>query len=90
MIRLQKSIEEGKEFVASSFIILYPPGFPVLVPGQVISEGILRFMLALDVSEIHGYRADLGLPGIPRICPEPSTKLQPLMGSNGYFQKKGN
>lgn len=57
----QKAIEEGKELVASSFIIPYPPGFPVLVPGQVISEEILRFMLALDVSEIHGYRADLGL-----------------------------
>lgn len=57
----KKAIEEGKEFVASSFIIPYPPGFPVLVPGQVISKEILRFMLALDVSEIHGYRADLGL-----------------------------
>jgi arginine decarboxylase len=57
----QKAIEEGKELVASSFIIPYPPGFPVLVPGQVISKEIIRFMLALDVSEIHGYRADLGL-----------------------------
>jgi len=51
----------GKELVASSFVIPYPPGFPVLVPGQVISEDIIAFMLALDVSEIHGYRADLGL-----------------------------
>jgi arginine decarboxylase len=31
------------------------------VPGQVISREILAFMLALDVSEIHGYRPDLGL-----------------------------
>jgi len=61
MVDCKNAIEEGKEFVASSFIIPYPPGFPVLVPGQVISEEILRFMLALDVSEIHGYRADLGL-----------------------------
>lgn len=61
MLDCKKAIEEGKEFVASSFIIPYPPGFPVLVPGQVISEEILRFMLALDVSEIHGYRADLGI-----------------------------
>ena len=41
--------------------IPYPPGFPILVPGQVISSGILAFMRALDVNEIHGYRADLGL-----------------------------
>jgi len=33
----------------------------VLVPGQIVSMEILRFMIALDVSEIHGYRADLGL-----------------------------
>lgn len=54
-------MEKGFELVASSFVIPYPPGFPVLVPGQVATKGIIKFMLALDVSEIHGYRADLGL-----------------------------
>ncbi len=47
--------------VSASFIIPYPPGFPILVPGQVISKEILAFMRALDVNEIHGYRPDLGL-----------------------------
>jgi len=51
----------GGEMVSASFIIPYPPGFPILVPGQVISDEILQFMRALDVSEIHGYRPDLGL-----------------------------
>ena len=55
------ALEDGKELVASSFVIPYPPGFPVLVPGQVVSMEILRFMIQLDVKEIHGYRADLGL-----------------------------
>jgi len=32
-----------------------------LVPGQVISQEILEFMLALDVKEIHGYQPELGL-----------------------------
>jgi arginine decarboxylase len=50
-----------KELVSTSFVIPYPPGFPILVPGQVVSKDIVRFMLALDVKEIHGYRADLGL-----------------------------
>lgn len=54
-------MKAGRTLVASSFIIPYPPGFPVLVPGQVVSEEIIRFLTALDVSEIHGYRADLGL-----------------------------
>lgn len=57
----KKAMADGRELVASSFVIPYPPGFPVLVPGQVVSEEIINFMLALDVSEIHGYRADLGL-----------------------------
>lgn len=55
------AMENDLELVASSFVIPYPPGFPVLVPGQVVSREIIEFLLALDVSEIHGYRADLGL-----------------------------
>jgi len=51
----------GKVLVASTFVTPYPPGFPVLVPGQVVSEGVINFLTALDVSEIHGFRSDLGL-----------------------------
>lgn len=58
---LKEAMESGREIVSASFIIPYPPGFPILVPGQVISQEILAFMRALDVNEIHGYRADLGL-----------------------------
>lgn len=58
---MEAEIKKGRELVSTSFIIPYPPGFPILVPGQVISEEILAFMRALDVSEIHGYRPDLGM-----------------------------
>ena len=58
---LKDAMEAGQEVVSASFIIPYPPGFPILVPGQVISQEILAFMRALDVNEIHGYRPDLGL-----------------------------
>jgi arginine decarboxylase len=58
---LKDAMEAGETVVSASFIIPYPPGFPILVPGQVISHEILDFMRALDVSEIHGYRPDLGL-----------------------------
>ncbi|MBX2982545.1 MAG: aminotransferase class I/II-fold pyridoxal phosphate-dependent enzyme [Flavobacteriales bacterium] len=54
-------IASGRQLVSANFVIPYPPGFPVLVPGQVISTEILDFLLALDVKEIHGYRKDLGL-----------------------------
>ncbi len=50
-----------RELVSTSFVIPYPPGFPILVPGQVISEEIIDYMLALDVSEIYNYRPDFGL-----------------------------
>ncbi|MEP1929930.1 MAG: ornithine decarboxylase, partial [Roseibium sp.] len=58
---LKDAMDSGQEVVSASFIIPYPPGFPILVPGQVVSQEILAFMRALDVNEIHGYRADLGL-----------------------------
>jgi len=54
-------LENGPELVSANFVIPYPPGFPIMVPGQVISRGIIEFMRKLDVKEIHGYQAALGL-----------------------------
>ncbi len=56
-----KLMSSGRELVSASFVTPYPPGFPILVPGQVISEEILEFMRALDVKEIHGYEPEIGL-----------------------------
>ncbi|TVR41880.1 MAG: ornithine decarboxylase [Cryomorphaceae bacterium] len=56
-----KALEKGRELVSASFVIPYPPGFPILVPGQVVSEAILNFLIKLDVKEVHGYRPELGL-----------------------------
>ncbi|MDH3629734.1 MAG: aminotransferase class I/II-fold pyridoxal phosphate-dependent enzyme [Gammaproteobacteria bacterium] len=55
------AMKSGRELVSASFVTPYPPGFPVLVPGQVISEQILAFIRALDVKEIHGYEPEIGL-----------------------------
>ncbi|MBW4708352.1 aminotransferase class I/II-fold pyridoxal phosphate-dependent enzyme [Roseobacter sp. YSTF-M11] len=80
---LGDALKAGEEVVSASFIIPYPPGFPILVPGQVVSEEILAFMLALDVSEIHGYRPDLGLRVFTQealqalVDAKPGTKLAP-------------
>ncbi|WP_028924235.1 hypothetical protein [Pseudonocardia acaciae] len=46
--------------VSATFVTPYPPGFPVLVPGQCFSTEILDYMSSLDTPEVHGYRADLG------------------------------
>ena len=58
---LEDAMNAGREVVSATFIIPYPPGFPILVPGQVVSKEIIGFFRALDVKEIHGYRPDLGL-----------------------------
>ena len=55
-----RAIKAGRDLVSALFVIPYPPGFPILVPGQVISAEILQFMAALDVREIHGFRPELG------------------------------
>lgn len=60
LAEIQKLVAAGREVVSSMFVIPYPPGFPILVPGQVISRDILAFMEALDTREIHGYRPELG------------------------------
>ena len=58
---IDREMASGREIVSAMFVIPYPPGFPILVPGQVVSNDILDFMRALDVTEIHGYRPELGL-----------------------------
>jgi arginine decarboxylase len=60
MDETEKAMKGGRECVSAQFVIPYPPGFPILVPGQVISPEILTFMQALDVREIHGFRPELG------------------------------
>ncbi len=58
---IDKRLKEGPELVSANFVIPYPPGFPIMVPGQVITADTIEFMRKLDVKEIHGYNATLGL-----------------------------
>jgi arginine decarboxylase len=58
---IDKRLKEGPELVSANFVIPYPPGFPIMVPGQVITVETIEFMRKLDVKEIHGFSATLGL-----------------------------
>jgi arginine decarboxylase len=58
--QIEERMDAGSEVVSATFVTPYPPGFPVLVPGQVFSHGILQFMRDLDTPEIHGYLPDFG------------------------------
>jgi arginine decarboxylase len=58
---VDKRIKSGPPLVSANFVIPYPPGFPIMVPGQVIEADTIGFMRKLDVKEIHGYDNTLGL-----------------------------
>jgi arginine decarboxylase len=58
---IDERLLQGPELVSASFVIPYPPGFPIMVPGQVITRDTIEFMRKLDVKEIHGYNATQGL-----------------------------
>jgi len=58
---IDRRLKEGPDLVSASFVIPYPPGFPIMVPGQVITHETIDFMRKLDVKEIHGYDAAEGL-----------------------------
>ncbi|TSD99918.1 ornithine decarboxylase [Skermania sp. ID1734] len=57
---VEDKIDAGRHVVSATFVTPYPPGFPVLVPGQLFSKQILNFIRKLDTREIHGYRPHLG------------------------------
>jgi arginine decarboxylase len=56
-----EAMEAGRVLVSAAFVTPYPPGFPILVPGQILTLDILKFLRAVDVKEIHGYDAVHGL-----------------------------
>jgi arginine decarboxylase len=69
---IDRRLKSGPELVSANFVIPYPPGFPIMVPGQVITQETIDFMRKLDVKEIHGYDASEGLK---LVRPEALAKL---------------
>lgn len=54
-------LKNGPPLVSAKFVIPYPPGFPIMVLGQIITQETITFMRKLDVKEIHGFNAVKGL-----------------------------
>ncbi len=59
--QIDERLKRGPQMVSANFVIPYPPGFPIMVPGQVIMADTIGFMRKLDVKEIHGYNNARGL-----------------------------
>ena len=58
--QIDEKLDAGIDVVSATFVTPYPPGFPVLVPGQLVSRQILQFIRDLDTKEIHGYKPNYG------------------------------
>jgi arginine decarboxylase len=69
---IDRRLKSGPDLVSANFVIPYPPGFPIMVPGQVITQETIDFMRKLDVKEIHGYEA---AEGLKLVRPEALAKL---------------
>ena len=54
---IDERLKNGPELVSANFVIPYPPGFPIMVPGQVISAD------TIDVHAQAGREGDPRLPG---------------------------
>ena len=59
--QIDDRLKNGPPLISANFVIPYPPGFPIMVPGQVITTETITFMRKLDVKEIHGYQAARGI-----------------------------
>ena len=46
MTELSKA--EGR--ISGSFIYAYPPDVPILIPGEIITEGIIRTVISAEAS----------------------------------------
>jgi arginine decarboxylase len=79
---IDKRLKEGPELVSANFVIPYPPGFPIMVPGQIINAETIEFMRKLDVKEIHGFSASLGLKLLnPAAMQSPKATATPPSGN---------
>jgi len=81
---LDTALAAGREVVSANFVIPYPPGFPILVPGQVASPAIIEYLRKLDGKEIHGFRTEFGL----RVFTEPALAKQQCNNEASNHQEK--
>ncbi|HHO58604.1 MAG TPA: ornithine decarboxylase [Thiotrichales bacterium] len=58
---LMQQVMNDKPLVSAGFVTPYPPGFPIIVPGQLITYDLLLYLQNIQIKEIHGYHANRGL-----------------------------
>lgn len=61
----RKLLEESAGYVSKTYLYLYPPGIPLLVPGEIISTEILSVVQLYSENnlELHGLSGEAGISG---------------------------
>jgi arginine decarboxylase len=59
--RLIDRVLSGEEVVSAAMVTPYPPGYPILLSGQIVSKSILMYLMSLHGEEVHGYDPSRGL-----------------------------
>lgn len=54
-------IKSGEKIVAATLLTPEPPGYPVLIPGQIITESSIQFLLNFDKDLLIGNELDKGI-----------------------------
>ena len=49
------SLEESRGYISADYVYFYPPGIPLLVPGEVIEENVIRHIKAARLAGIEVY-----------------------------------
>src|SRR5688572_32852493 len=57
---IDERLKTGSELGSANFVIPYPPGFPIMLAGQVITAETIAFMRKREVKGLHGHHADRG------------------------------
>ncbi|HYI39340.1 MAG TPA: hypothetical protein VE053_03370 [Allosphingosinicella sp.] len=50
-------VKNGERLLALDYVTPYPPGYPILLPGQLITLPILDYLGSMEHGEIHGIQA---------------------------------
>ena len=74
------SAKNGDLRVSASFVTPYPPGYPVIVPGQFITPEIVAYFQHIKVKEIHGFDAERGFKVLRREYLQSRTSSNPDPG----------
>ncbi len=53
--KYKMSLEKSQGFISADYVYFYPPGIPLLVPGEVIEENVIRHIKAASLAGIEVY-----------------------------------